>query len=633
MPHLEIHKKNRKRVRYATLPDDGSAEIGRSSSCAVALHDYGVSRAHCVIERTNGGWRVRDLASKHGIRVNDLETDAAALGDGDAVRIGPYTLIFRRAPAPSREDRKKREQLADEASTLRLRVETLEHSLADRQAALHGREKEMERLQDRLAAAQAAEATAPPPNDVALASLQAELVAAHSTIESGQERAEEAESARDDLKTERDELQTRAQEAEAARDDLKREHDQLMARMEALDTAVGAADRAASDDSRRAAKQEHEFLSQIDALTTDLERERTASDAAETERIRLKDEVGLLKQETELQRNEASAAIADRETLRDELAAARAELETAGERNRNNDERIETLEHNLGEVREALAIAQKSADTARQNRDAMDEQLANSLHERDQARDRLVAVISDLDEARTRHQEVEKQLGELSAQRDDLQEQLKTLTAESGETRQKVCAAEEDLAEMRKALEQAECATQTAVEDRSSLAHKLEDTQRERDAARKEANEHEELAAALQNRLDEMPTDIDRAEIDELRTEHRERGALLQQMEREAAIAKQNQDEFKRRTAEIEQERSALLSRCRLTQSKFDGVRKELEEASARIRDFELILAQYVQGGRFSRDVDARIVEMTADEIARAKAEGATVVELDMPRR
>ncbi len=93
MPYLELRKKNSDRVERLDL-DGEPVTIGRSSSNRLVLSDISVSRRHCVIEMTGDRLRIRDLASRHGLRLNGTKIPAGDLGNGDRIRIGPFEITF-----------------------------------------------------------------------------------------------------------------------------------------------------------------------------------------------------------------------------------------------------------------------------------------------------------------------------------------------------------------------------------------------------------------------------------------------------------------------------------------------------------------------------------------------------------
>lgn len=66
--------------------------IGRQIANSVVLEDTEASRFHCVVERTAGGFRVRDLGSRNGTKVNGKLIKTAPLQHGDVMLIGKTEL-------------------------------------------------------------------------------------------------------------------------------------------------------------------------------------------------------------------------------------------------------------------------------------------------------------------------------------------------------------------------------------------------------------------------------------------------------------------------------------------------------------------------------------------------------------
>ena len=75
------------------LPATGTT-IGRSRRCDITLDDGKVSGEHALLRLDNGLWWVYDLQSSNGTRVNDGETPAAHLKDGDRIGIGDAVCVF-----------------------------------------------------------------------------------------------------------------------------------------------------------------------------------------------------------------------------------------------------------------------------------------------------------------------------------------------------------------------------------------------------------------------------------------------------------------------------------------------------------------------------------------------------------
>jgi hypothetical protein len=71
-----------------------STAIGRHPDSDVFLDDITVSRRHVVIDRSEGGYTMRDVGSLNGTYVNKERVDEARLKYGDEVQIGRYRLSF-----------------------------------------------------------------------------------------------------------------------------------------------------------------------------------------------------------------------------------------------------------------------------------------------------------------------------------------------------------------------------------------------------------------------------------------------------------------------------------------------------------------------------------------------------------
>jgi len=79
-----------KRMELGSKP----VTIGRHKDNVIAIHDEMASRFHCVVEPVQGGFRVRDLDSKNGTRLNDDKITQSPLGPGDVIRIGALAIHF-----------------------------------------------------------------------------------------------------------------------------------------------------------------------------------------------------------------------------------------------------------------------------------------------------------------------------------------------------------------------------------------------------------------------------------------------------------------------------------------------------------------------------------------------------------
>ena len=83
--------------RLCTMNPKGTT-IGRDSQCDVILDDESVSRQHAKVKARKGKkdqYSIWDLASGNGTFVNDKQVVKQALKDGDEIRIGQITLVFK----------------------------------------------------------------------------------------------------------------------------------------------------------------------------------------------------------------------------------------------------------------------------------------------------------------------------------------------------------------------------------------------------------------------------------------------------------------------------------------------------------------------------------------------------------
>jgi len=64
--------------------------IGRGAGCDWVVEDDTLSKEHAALEFHEGGFRLRDLGSTNGMRVNGQEVAAADLENGDRFQLGDH---------------------------------------------------------------------------------------------------------------------------------------------------------------------------------------------------------------------------------------------------------------------------------------------------------------------------------------------------------------------------------------------------------------------------------------------------------------------------------------------------------------------------------------------------------------
>ena len=99
MPQIEVRTPQGQR-RYE-LPSTGLT-IGRADDNQLVIHDDLLSRRHCVIEVHAGDFRIRDLKSRNGTKINrkPLADQASPLVNGDIIRIGSTEITYIDLDAP-----------------------------------------------------------------------------------------------------------------------------------------------------------------------------------------------------------------------------------------------------------------------------------------------------------------------------------------------------------------------------------------------------------------------------------------------------------------------------------------------------------------------------------------------------
>ena len=70
------------------------ATIGRSADCDIRIDQVSVSRYHARIEDKGAGFMVRDLGSRNGIKINDIDLPQSELRHGDVLCVGEVQLRF-----------------------------------------------------------------------------------------------------------------------------------------------------------------------------------------------------------------------------------------------------------------------------------------------------------------------------------------------------------------------------------------------------------------------------------------------------------------------------------------------------------------------------------------------------------
>ncbi|MDR2587158.1 MAG: FHA domain-containing protein, partial [Coriobacteriales bacterium] len=70
--------------------------LGRDESCEITINDANISRRHAQLKKdATGRWKLTDLGSTNGTRLNGNPVTTALLRDGDQITLGITVLEFR----------------------------------------------------------------------------------------------------------------------------------------------------------------------------------------------------------------------------------------------------------------------------------------------------------------------------------------------------------------------------------------------------------------------------------------------------------------------------------------------------------------------------------------------------------
>lgn len=81
-----------------------TTRIGRNAANDIVINNPSVSSEHCVIERSANGFRIRDLESTNGTKVNGERIDMASIFRNDVLTLGDIPISITGDDVPENVD-------------------------------------------------------------------------------------------------------------------------------------------------------------------------------------------------------------------------------------------------------------------------------------------------------------------------------------------------------------------------------------------------------------------------------------------------------------------------------------------------------------------------------------------------
>lgn len=94
MPRVTITVPDKNSQPYRFALDRKSVSLGRGSENDIVVDCSSVSVNHAVMERTKGGYRLRDLGSTNGTKLGGKTRDEIELTDGITAQLGDVSFDF-----------------------------------------------------------------------------------------------------------------------------------------------------------------------------------------------------------------------------------------------------------------------------------------------------------------------------------------------------------------------------------------------------------------------------------------------------------------------------------------------------------------------------------------------------------
>jgi chromosome segregation ATPase len=328
--------------------------------------------------------------------------------------------------------------------------------------------------------------------------------------------------------------------------------------------------------------------------------------------------------------------LADEAQHREELAAELASLREVRKAVEAHllelDARLSDEAHQRSDVEHQLAdtVAVQAALTA--DLDASRRRVVSAEAERDAALEARAVVDETLAAARAEVQSLREGAASSQQDRAALESELAALRGDHDALVRERDAARGELEIARAkwlAAESAAGATEDAAPgvdvtaaERDALRQAVRDTERDLEALRHELDAARRTNERLEARLAAAGSGLTREEAEDL-------NRRAEAADRRSALAHQNLDEYRARFHTIATEREQAIAKSKILAGQLQQMRARLEQVRTEARQREDMLTQYIRQLHDHESMETSLVELTDDEIRRAQASGATIVEME----
>jgi chromosome segregation ATPase len=540
--------------------------VGTVPGCDLRLPGANLPSVLCLLSRHSTGVTLRKLATVLPITINDRAVMAAALVDGDRIKLGAAELRVRVATSftsPQRQQGTDSVGLEDtthptEPGVGAIGKEERGRSLDARQKQLDEQARALERERsewDRRRKEIEQESHRQTSAFDELRRKERELAALRLDLERREQALRQERENGQGSATKRQQEELAAVQRELAElrrqllaDDQQR-RDRLAGHRAALRTAA-----------RKLQARKRQFEAEVRESAWKQAELQTQLQATETERQRLADHCRQLEQRVQAMENELAVRRAELDELERRLGEERATLQKGQAQHRDDLVRLDRLQGTLEEREKELGARTKELDRRseqlRQNAAELEEQAAQL----DQWHSKLAADAEALTKSKEEHVTAVSQLQQRAAALEGQQAMLAALRTRLERMREDVRREEKQLAEQRVAQAAAETDLQRLLKEAEDLRAELDNEKQFRERESAQFHERQALVESAVARLREAQESTARQEA-ELRSHEAELTTRASELDERAAVLEARTEQLTGLQARMAADREMIVQR------------------------------------------------------------------------